>query len=225
MASTDTSHRRHLMGDAAGDRKTDPKQRPTGVALPSSNTTARHMPRLSGQCYHLASLAHISKAERMPDFATAAYELLEASMGKVQAATGLQTLQQDGKTGKVSVSLTGGLYACVVRVQPTQQQRTSPETLCWPLHHPDNFCAAFPPFLLCCCCNAAYVTRRLCRLDGPGRCCLFGCAAVHGSSLAVAGQQSKEQGVCTPGQGCAGAAAEVVTQCLLVVFSLGLRSS
>lgn len=84
------------------------KQQGTAAAqLPSSNSTVRYMPRLSKECYQLAALAHLPQAERSSDFAAAAYSLLETSLGRVQEATGLQTLQQDGKTGQVAVSLTG----------------------------------------------------------------------------------------------------------------------
>lgn len=99
MAATQTSHRRLL---AQSDDGKGNKQ------LPSSNSTARYMPRLSDECYQLAALAHTPKFERSPDFATAAYGLLEASLGRVQEATGLPTLAQDSKTGQVAVSLTGG---------------------------------------------------------------------------------------------------------------------
>jgi hypothetical protein len=75
--------------------------------LPSSNSTVRYMPRLSKECYQLAALAHLPQSERSSDFAAAAYSLLESSLGRVQQATGLQTLQQDSKTGHVAVSLTG----------------------------------------------------------------------------------------------------------------------
>lgn len=85
------------------------KQQTTAAAvqLPSNNTTVRYMPRLSDECYQLAQLARLPQSERSSDFAAAAYSLLETSLGKVQEASGLQTLQQDSRTGQVAVSLTG----------------------------------------------------------------------------------------------------------------------
>jgi hypothetical protein len=70
------------------------------------------MPRLSEACYRLATLAQLPQSRTSsPDFAAAAYSLLESSLSRVQDVTGLQTLEQDSKTGEVvAVSLTG---ACV----------------------------------------------------------------------------------------------------------------
>jgi hypothetical protein len=100
-------------GDAADTWKEQKQQQQQGseaaAQLPKSNSAVRYMPRLSDECYQLAVLAHLPQSERSSDFAAAAYSLLQTSLGRVQEATGLQTLQQDSKTGHVAVSLTGEL--------------------------------------------------------------------------------------------------------------------
>jgi hypothetical protein len=114
MADTQTTQKlRRLMGQSEGTGSGDgpraqPQQQTSPARLPSSNNTARHSPRLSEQCYQLATLAHLPKAERSPDFAAAAISVLQAPLSRVQDVTGLQTLQQDHKTGQLAVSLTGG---------------------------------------------------------------------------------------------------------------------
>jgi hypothetical protein len=110
MAATQTNHRRMLAADSQPSGRRDPsqQQRQTGPGqLPSGNSTAPSLPRLSEECYRLAVLAHTPQYERSPDFAAAAYSLLQGSLGRVQDATGLQTLRQDSTTGQVAVSLTG----------------------------------------------------------------------------------------------------------------------
>jgi hypothetical protein len=105
---------RRLMGQADGikslhsPRAQPQQQAAAAAALPSSNSTARHLPRLSEQCYQLAALAHLPKAERSPDFAAAAVSMLSVPLSRAQDATGLQMLQQDHRTGQLAVSLTGG---------------------------------------------------------------------------------------------------------------------
>lgn len=114
MADTQSTQKlRRLMGQSEGtvsadNTKAQPQQQAAPARLPSSNSTARHLPRLSEQCYQLTTLAHLPKAERSPDFAAAAISVLQAPLSRVQDITGLQTLQQDHKTGQLAVSLTGG---------------------------------------------------------------------------------------------------------------------
>lgn len=105
MAGTQSSRKRQLLeGPADRQRQQGTQHQPAG--LPSSNSTARHYPQLSEQCYKLVVLAQLPQAEHGSDFTAAAYSVLEATLSSVQAATGLQTLQQQG-TGDVAVSLTG----------------------------------------------------------------------------------------------------------------------
>lgn len=111
MAATQTNHRRMLAADSQpsnGHRDPSQQQRQSRSGrLPSSNSTGRYLPQLSQECYRLAALAHLPQYERSPDFAAAAYSLLQGSLGRVQDATGLQTLRQDSTTGQVAISLTG----------------------------------------------------------------------------------------------------------------------
>lgn len=127
---TQTSHKlRHLLADPAqpkspaGAGSKQATQQAGGQAtqaaaaaggLPSSNSTVRHVPKVSEQCYQLAVLARLPKAARSSDFAAAAYSLIESSLDRVQTATGLPTLQADRRTGGMAVSLTGMYQGPVV---------------------------------------------------------------------------------------------------------------
>lgn len=110
------------MSDVAGgqpgsSKKLSQQQKQAAAQLPSSNSTVRYMPRLSDGCFHLATLAQLPQSRTSPDFAAAAYSLLESSLSRVQDVTGLQTLEQDSKTGEVvAVSLTGTCGCVIVRL-------------------------------------------------------------------------------------------------------------
>lgn len=118
-ANSKESHdqRRRLLAAAgrkqvpgAGPDTAMPQDSSSSSNLPSSNTTVRRMPKLSEQCYQLAVLAHPPQTdtELLSDVRAAANAVLDGTLGKLEAATGLQGATRDARGNVTAVTLTGG---------------------------------------------------------------------------------------------------------------------
>lgn len=96
--------------------KADAKGKASVVA---KKPEAKVVPKLSNQCFELASIAEPAKVERTFDVQSAAYSLLTSSMEKLGQSTGLPTVTRNRQGGVTAISLTGwmallGIAALVV---------------------------------------------------------------------------------------------------------------
>lgn len=180
-------------GQPGSSKKLPQQQKQAAAQLPSSNSTVRYMPRLSEGCFQLATLAQLPQSRTSPDFAAAAYSLLESSLSRVQDLTGLQTLEQDSKTGEVvAVSLTGtwlcecapfcpglGFWAANLYVWANWALLHAAYTAGQALRLLVNL-SLFPRCHADCCMR---VSAGLCRLDSVGRHGVFGGGAAGRGNL------------------------------------------